>query len=237
MVTSIAFALPTLQEQLEDPLAHLPHSRIVEYSRGQIVYDPHHQPAGLYLVIDGIVKVSQVSGQGRNVVIDIYRADEFFGEAALLNQADGSEQAVVLERARLMMWPTASLQEIVVRRPRLAVALLQLLVQRTVTFKERIESLSEDTIERRLARSLVRFAEHFGVLEDDGSLRMPPFTHELLAQYVCTSREVITLYMTRFRRQGYLRYSRKGISVYTVAFRDWLAQAGVEALPQPVNSR
>jgi CRP-like cAMP-binding protein len=54
---------------------------------------------------------------------------------------------------------------------------------------------------------------------------MVPFTHELLSQYVGTSREIVTHYMNQFRRQGYIRYSRKGILLYRDAFKDWLRQA------------
>ena len=53
---------------------------------------------------------------------------------------------------------------------------------------------------------------------------MVPFTHELLSQYVGTSREMVTHYMNQFRRQGYLRYSRKGIILYKDAFKEWLRQ-------------
>ena len=76
----------------------------------------------------------------------------------------------------------------------------------------------------RLARSLIRFSERLGTSEEDGSVRMVPFTHELLSQYVGTSREIVTHYMNQFRRQGYLRYSRKGIILYRDAFREWLRQ-------------
>jgi len=38
------------------------------------------------------------------------------------------------------------------------------------------------------------------------------------------SREIVTHYMNQFRRQGYLKYSRKGIILYREAFRDWLRQ-------------
>jgi CRP-like cAMP-binding protein len=61
-------------------------------------------------------------------------------------------------------------------------------------------------------------------VEEDGSVRMTPFTHELLSQYVGTSREIVTQYMNQFRRQGYLKYSHKGIVLYREAFRDWLRQ-------------
>ncbi len=218
------FAVPTLEHELEDPLAYLPYSNIVEYPKGHMIYDPDQCPAGLYLVIDGKVKVSRLADAGQQVVIDIYQRDEFFGESVFLSLPYRSEQATALENAKLMMWPTTALQEIVMRRPRLAVALVQVLVQRTINFKERIESLSTDTIARRLARSLIRFSERLGVPEEDGSARMAPLTHELLAQYVGTTREIITHHMNQFRRLGYLRYSRKGIVLYRDAFSEWLKQ-------------
>jgi CRP/FNR family transcriptional regulator len=124
-----------------------------------------------------------------------------------------------------MTWSANEIEEIIMKRPRLAVALLQILVQRSIEFGQRIESFSVDNIARRLARSLIRFSERLGSPEEDGSIRMVPFTHELLSQYVGTSREIVTHYMNQFRRQGYIRYSRKGILLYRDAFKDWLRQA------------
>jgi len=130
-----------------------------------------------------------------------------------------------LENAKLMAWSTTEIDDIIMKRPRLAVALLQILAQRTMDFTYRIESFSVDNIARRLARTLIRFSERLGTQEEDGSVRMVPFTHELLSQYVGTSREIVTHYMNQFRRQGYLRYSRKGIILYRDAVKDWLRQA------------
>jgi CRP/FNR family transcriptional regulator, cyclic AMP receptor protein len=220
-MASSTFATP---KPLEDPLAHLPCSTIVEYRKGQIIYSQDQPSTTLYLVIDGKVKVSRVADDGHQVVVDIYQSDEFFGESAFLNLPHRCEQATALENTKLMTWTTAEIEDIATKRPRLAVALLQILVQRTVDFTHRIESFSLDNIARRLARSLIRFSERLGVEEQDGSVRMAPFTHELLSQYVGTSREIVTHYMNQFRRQGYLRYSRKGIVLYRDAFKDWLRQ-------------
>lgn len=212
------------QKPLEDPLAHLPRSNIAEYRKGQMIYSQDHPSASLYLVIDGKVKISRVADDGRQVVVDIYQPDELFGESALLNLPRRSEQAIALEDTKLMAWSAVEIEDIIMRRPRLAVALLQILAQRTMNFARRIESLSVDNIARRLARSLIRFSERLGVPQEDGSVHMAPFTHELLSQYVGTSREIVTHYMNQFRRQGCLRYSRRGIVVYREAFQEWLRQ-------------
>ena len=224
MATSPATATP--QRALEDPLAHLPCSTILEYKKGQVIYNQDQPSTSIYLVIDGKVKVCRLADDGRQVVVDIYQPDEFFGESAFLGLTQRSEIAVALENTKVMTWTTNEIEEITMKRPKLAIALLQLLVQRSMDFGYRIESFSVDNIARRLARSLIRFSERLGSSEDDGSIRMVPFTHELLSQYVGTSREIVTHYMNQFRRQGYLRYSRKGIILYRDAFREWLRQNG-----------
>jgi len=210
------------QKPLEDPLAHLPCSSILEYTKGQVIYNQDQPSGSIYLVIAGKVKVSRLSEDGHQVVVDIYQADEFFGESAMLNTNHRVEQAVALENSRLMAWSAAEIEDMVMKRPKLAVALLQILVQRSVEFGHRLESFSVDNISRRLARSLIRFSDRLGTPQEDGSISMAPFTHELLSQYVGTSREIVTHYMNQFRREGYLRYSRRGIVLYREAFKEWL---------------
>jgi len=212
------------QRALEDPLAHLPCSTILEYRKGQVIYNQDQPSTSIYLVIDGKVKVCRMADDGRQVVVDIYQPDEFFGESAFLGLAQRTEIAVALENTKVMTWTTNEIEEITMKRPKLAIALLQLLVQRSMDFGYRIESFSVDNIARRLARTLIRFSERLGSKNDDGSVQMIPFTHELLSQYVGTSREIVTHYMNQFRRQGYLRYSRKGIMLYRDALREWLKQ-------------
>jgi len=211
-------------KSLEDPLAHLPCSTIMEYRKGQIIYNQDQPSSDVYLVIEGKVKVIRLTDGGHQVVVDIYQPDEFFGESAFLSLPHRSEQATALEDVKLMAWSTPEIEEIVMKRPRLAVALMQILVQRTLDLTHRIESFSADNIARRLARSLIRFSERLGTPDPDGSVRMAPFTHELLSQYVGTSREIVTHYMNQFRRMGYLQYSRRGIVLYRDAFQQWLRE-------------
>jgi CRP/FNR family transcriptional regulator len=222
MATSPAVVAP--QRVLEDPLAHLPCSTILEYKKGQVIYNQDQPSTSIHLVIDGKVKVCRLADDGRQVVVDIYQPDEFFGESAFLGLAQRTEIAVALENTKVMTWTTNEIEEITMKRPKLAIALLQLLVQRSMDFGYRIESFSVDNIARRLARTLIRFSERLGSKHDDGSVQMIPFTHELLSQYVGTSREIVTHYMNQFRRQGYLRYSRKGIMLYRDALKEWLKQ-------------
>jgi CRP-like cAMP-binding protein len=185
----------------------------VEYPKGSVIYDQEQPASSIYLVMRGKVKVCRLAGNDQ-VVLDLYQADELFGESALLHLPHRFEQAKAVEGTSLMSWTVAEIEEIAEKKPKLAIALLQIVIQRTLDLERRIESFSLDTIGQRLARSLFRLGERFGSTQDDGSVRMVPLTHKFLARYVGTSREAITLYMNQFRRQGYLTYSRQAIVLH-----------------------
>jgi CRP/FNR family transcriptional regulator len=211
-----------VQTELEDPLIYLPLSTVMECPRGCTIFTYDQASTSLYLVIKGRVKVSRLAVRGQRTVVDIYQADDFFGESAFLHLPQRSEEAVAMEDTKLMTWTMPILMECIMRRPPLAVALLQVLTQRIVDFKERFESFNIDSLERRLGRYLCRASGRVGQVREDGVVVIGPFTHELLAQCIGTSREVVTYHMNRFRRQGFLNYSRKYILVNVEALRRWL---------------
>jgi CRP/FNR family transcriptional regulator, cyclic AMP receptor protein len=230
-MATIALAL---HKGLEDPLNYLPCSTILAYRKNQVIYSRDQPSTSIYVVIDGTVKVSRLADDGHLVVVDVYRANEFFGEGAFLNHLTAQpDQASALENTKVMAWPKSDIEDLVMKRPRLAVALLQVLAQRAIDFTERIESFSIDSVARRLARSLIRFSERLGTPQDNVSIGIAPFTHELLSRYVGTSRENVTQLMNQFRREGYLRYSRKGIVIHRDALRDWLQKKDIVTSEAP----
>jgi CRP/FNR family cyclic AMP-dependent transcriptional regulator len=205
----------------EDALAYLPCSTVQEFGKGLQIYGPGDPPAGIYLVIEGRVKMSRVNDAGIPVVIDILQTDDFFGESALLNYTTDSEQALALENTKVMCWSIADIERLVAKEPRLAIALMQVVVRRSVDFTRRLESFSVEGTAQRLARTLIQFAERVGG-GTMGAITIPPLTHELLAQYVGTSREIISHHMSDFRNKGHIRYSRRGITVHRDSIRAWL---------------
>ena len=207
----------------QDVLAQLPISTCLEYRKGQIIYGPAQPSASIYLIAAGKVKLSQLAQDGSEILLEIIVPDELFGESAFVDRARPAEQATALENAKLMLWPITAMEDLVTKRPGLAVSLLQISAQRTVDFAHRIESLSIDKVERRLSRSLIRFSERLGIPQGDGSIRMMPFTHELLSQHIGTTREIVTHHMNQFRKRGYLHYSRQGIVLYRDAVAAWSA--------------
>jgi CRP/FNR family transcriptional regulator len=210
---------------LEDPLRYLRISAIQLYAPGAAIYSSGDPAINIYLVISGRVRVGRRAENGREVAIAIYETDDVFGESALI-QPKRTGCAVALEDTKVMLWTAAQIESVGNENPRLFLALLQSMTKRLNRFEKRIESFMVESAQARLARALIELA---GAGRDAGGepVHISHVTHELLASYVGTTREVVTLFMNQFRRRNYLTYSRKGITIYPDCL--WKVVLGEEA--------
>jgi CRP-like cAMP-binding protein len=190
---------------------------VVEFGRRQVIYDEQHLSDGLYLVVRGRVKVIITLENGSQTVTGVIGPDEFFGECALIDKSDRQERAISIENSTVMSWTTAEIEEEIERQPKLGIALMQILVERCLDMEARLESMALDKTPQRVALSLLAFAKRLGTPGADGAVQIPPFTHQLLSEYVGTSREVVSCQMNQLRNLGFLRYSRKRIEIFVDA--------------------
>jgi CRP-like cAMP-binding protein len=212
----------SLSREVEDALMYLPRKGVTDYGRGVSIFDENNPSKALHLVVQGRVKVTIPVENGAQTVVDIFNTDDFFGESSLLGSPHVPERAIALDNVTLMSWTRAEIEEQIERQPRLGIALMQMLVKRGLDYEERLQSFALDKTPERIVRALLRFADHLGALAEDGSLRIPPLTHQAISEYVGTSREIVTFQMNHLRQDGYLRYSRRGIQVYAEALREHL---------------
>lgn len=179
-----------------------------------MIYDAEHPSTGIYLVIRGMVKVCRRVHERPSILMEIYSADEFFGESSVLNEQIPLETAAALEDTSLMFWTAVEIEQQVEKQPELGLAFIQMLTRRLVDCSARVESLNREKCRERIIRGLLRFAERLGDTADDGSVRIPPLSQQTISEYVGTSREIVTLHMNQLRQRGAMRYSRKGINIY-----------------------
>jgi len=199
---------------------HIPCSRVLEFKNKEVIYHESQTHSEVYLVIAGMVKISRVSPGQREMSLDIYTTDDFFGLTAFVG--GGSERATAIRAVQLMKWSAGELEEYIAREPRLGLALLQMVIQRSSRFEERVKSYSLDTMPYRLARCLLYLSERFGTETKGGAIRMAPFTHATLAEFMGTSRTMVTKCMSLLRRRGYVEDSRRGIVLYSEPLSRWL---------------
>jgi len=211
----------------EDPLTYLPRKAVQEFAKGRIIYNAQNPAMDLYVVILGRVKISTDPGSGVHNVCRIVRTEGLFGESSLIGAFPRAESAVALDNATLMSWSRAEIEQQVEREPRLGIALAQYLARECLELQDRIESMAVHKTPERVYLALLQLAADLGAPMPDGSLRIASLTHHTIAEFVGTSREIVTFQMNQLRRKGLLRYSRKHIDVYTEAIRENLRQQGI----------
>jgi CRP-like cAMP-binding protein len=227
----------THPREFEDALMYLPRKAPTSFRKRQIVFDEHHPQGAVYFILRGRVKVTVPLHHGSETVIDIFGAGDLLGESSFLGNLRLSQRAVALDNVSLMSWTNLEIEEQCERQPKLGIAFIRLFAQRGLDYQARLQSFALDKTPERLVRSLLRLADRMGTRTgDDGCIGIPPLTHQVIADYVGTTREMINLQMNQLRHNGSLRYSRKGIQIYAQALRDYLRPQGLglpSAVPVP----
>lgn len=213
----------------EDPLLYLPCSRIVTYPKDTTIYSRDEPSSGLYLVISGAVNLCRVARNGCKIAIHICTVDDFFGETSFLPDIARSEEAIALEATTVMRWNASEVEKLLLQKPKLGLALVQMLVQRGLNLASHIQTFT-DHADVRLAKALLYLGARLGARDSSGVIHMRSFTHSMLSSYVGTSREVVTVLMIGFRRRGFVRYSRKEIAIDSGAIGNWLFKEGRRGL-------
>ena len=195
----------------------LPGGEIQAFQGEEMIYSHETGPQHLYQVIDGQVTVSLMNDPGNSVILEICQSGDFFGEAALLGQTGHKEVAFATRAATVKVWTPEAVEGLLQSNPKLAMLLFRAFSRRISTLETRIASLAVDKVPQRLARALILLSERLGHTRTDGDCEMPGITHGALAQYVGTSREIVTHHMNHLRRGKYIDYSRKTIRVRSQA--------------------
>jgi CRP-like cAMP-binding protein len=212
---------------LEDPLTYLPRKPVQEFAKRRVIYDPQQPSDHLYVVILGRVKITNLGDDGNQLVARIVSAEGLFGESALIG-THRTEAAVALDNVTLMSWTSTEIESHIEREPRLGLALSQSLVRQCIELQDRIESMAVYKTPERVMLALVQLSDNLGTPMADGATRVSALTHHTIAEYVGTSREIVTFQLNRLRRLGMLRYSRKHMDIYTQAIQEALRNQGVD---------
>jgi CRP/FNR family transcriptional regulator, cyclic AMP receptor protein len=224
------------QLTLEGPLNCLPRKPLLEFAQRQIIYNAGQPSDRLFVVLRGRVKIAVSTAEGCETIARIVLKEGLFGESCLITSRLRAESASALDAATVMAWTREELDEQINREPRLGIALIQFMTRNCIEQLDRIESMAVYQIPERVLLALLRFSSDIGVSMTGGATRITPLTHETIAEYVGTSREIVTSEMNRLRTLGLLDYSRKFIDLYPVAIVEEFRRRTIP-LPRGVIAR
>ncbi|MGH7428565.1 MAG: Crp/Fnr family transcriptional regulator, partial [Candidatus Methylomirabilaceae bacterium] len=162
----------------------------------------------VYWLRTGLVKISVVWRDGRELILRLVRPGEFFGEASLIS-AEHEEHARALEASEIVEVAAEFVTQ-VTREPGAAAVTLRELALRLVETRQRARDLTFAGTLERLCLVLRKLATQLGE-PDHGFTVIPHYiTQEDVARMVGARREVVSSLLNRLREAGVITYSRKG---------------------------
>jgi CRP/FNR family transcriptional regulator, cyclic AMP receptor protein len=218
-----------------DALNYLPSTRVLEFPKRCAIYEPTRPASRLYLVLAGRVKLFCTGESGAQTLMRIAGPEDFLGAAPLIPEPYAArESAVAIEPTQLMGWTAEEIEDRVQKEPRLALALAEYFGRQNAILRERITVISNYKTGPRVTLALLQLARSSSSQTEHGAARITGLTHQAIADYVGTSREIVTSEMNRLRRLGYVSYSRLYTDIYANALTEWMRQQGMglHAVPE-----
>ena len=118
------------------------------FSRG----DPGKE---LYLVLEGRIRLSILSSDGRELSFAHAGAGNIFGEIAALDGGERTAGATAISRVQAMALPQRAMLELVENNAKVAAAAIRFLCTRLRETDQRLEAIALHRIEVRLARLML----------------------------------------------------------------------------------
>ena len=159
----------------------------------------------VFYILEGRVKLTVISPQGKEAVIAILKSGEFFGEACLAGQLVCMATATSLDPSTILRIDRATMNRVLLIEPAFSELFMSHLMTRNVRFQEDLVDQLFNSAEKRLARTLLLLA-HVGH-EDKSELVIPKISQETLAEMVGTTRSRVSFFMNRFKKLGFIEYN------------------------------
>lgn len=169
----------------------------------------------LYLLADGLVKLSKVDLGGHEKTLALLRPPEFFGEMALLGHANRSAAAVTLAPTTCYLLFRDDFQRLLAAYPSVSLNLTSTLAERLRGMDDEAQVLSYQDAQGRVAYVLLRLYRDGVVelLEDRARARL---THQDLANLAGTSRETVTRALKALEGEGLIETRPREVDLLDV---------------------
>ena len=193
------------------------HTLMREVRRREMLYLPGDAGDRVYILKRGLVKISALQADGREVILALLRPGEVFGEEAVLDSAPRDHMAEAYEDALLCIVNKADFLDMLRSYPELAFQVTKLIGFRLRTLRTRVEKLLFRGATARLAAILLDLARDHGVSDGNGIRLALRLSQQDLASLIGLTRESVNLGLTEFRRQGWVAVEGRTIRILDAA--------------------
>jgi len=202
-------AIPLFRDMPEKDLADIAGLLIDrKFPRDAVIYEDGSMGDYMYIISEGQVKITKMSEDGREKILEILGPGNFHGEMALLDRAPRSASAKTITPCVLLALSRADFLGLLKQNHEVTLELIRVLARRLRETDEQIKGLLFERVEGRTRRLLARLAKE-PVPGREDKIATSPITHQQLADLVGTSRETITRVVKELKDEGWLEQEGK----------------------------
>jgi CRP/FNR family transcriptional regulator, cyclic AMP receptor protein len=154
-------------------------------------------------MLEGTVKLAVVSKMGREAVVAIVRAGDFFGEACLTDQRRRERTATAMCRSTIVRIARTDMVQVLRTEPALRDRFIKHMLRRNLRAEADLLDQLVSSCEQRLARALLLLARYGRRCKRPKKV-LPTMSQSTLAGIVGTTRSRVNYFMNRFERLGFI---------------------------------
>jgi CRP/FNR family transcriptional regulator, cyclic AMP receptor protein len=178
---------------------------ILEFQKNQNVFEQGHAADTVYYLQQGKIKLTVLSDQGKEAVVGIMEAGQFFGESCLTGHKLRISTTTAIEHCIVTAITKAAMIKLIHDEPTFSELFMAYLLTRNIRIEEDLIDQLFNSSERRLARMLLLLA-NFGK-EGAPQPISPNIRQETLAEMIGTTRSRVSFFMNKFRKLGLINYN------------------------------
>ncbi len=176
-------------------------SYITRYAAGETLLVEGDGCGNLYNLLEGSVKLYQLSPSGRELIVTVFESGVTFNEVPVIDGGKNPINAAALEESTVLVIPRTVFLQAIQKHPEQYHILIERLAANMRNLMSLIEELAFYQVPNRLARLLLRLPANHA------------YTQEQLAARLGTVREVISRALRDLERAGAIRYQRRRVDV------------------------
>lgn len=187
----------------------------IEAKKGEYIYFDSHHLNKLYFVKDGYIKIGYIDESGNEIIKEIIKEGEIFGQFALeRNNLNGEFARAYKGDVSLCAFSIEDFEKLLKQRPELAIKYSKQVGEKLRRAEFRlITMLNKDVRSRLLA-----FFYHLAIMDGyDGSTNswmLDNFmTHDDIGKLIGSSRQTVTTFINQLEEEGLIKLSRKKIII------------------------
>jgi CRP-like cAMP-binding protein len=185
----------------------------ISLSKGESLFDQGEPARTCYVVLEGRIKLSQITPEGNQVVVHFIGPGEMLAVAAMFAGMGYPGNAMAVQDCTLLGWDKPAITRLMERYPKIALNTLEVVGKRFQALQARYSELATERVERRIARAVLRLARQAGRKVEDGVLIDFPISRQDIAEMTGATLHTVSRTMSAWESQGLVESGRQRIVI------------------------